>query len=148
MTTINKTIWIDAPPAKVFEFFTVSEKLQQWCSVGAKVEPVVGGIYQIDMGEAGIIGGRITSIEPPNLLSYEIVPPPELDTTRSQITVRLEAEAGGTRVFLEQSGLADPYPEIATRGLDHHLARLSVASTGGTPGPDSLCQRPMASLLE
>jgi len=148
MTTVTKTIWIDAPPSKVFEFFTISEKLQQWSSVGAKVEPVVGGIYQLDMGEAGIIGGHITAIEPPHLLSYKIIPPPELKAGTSTITVKLSAEAGGTRVDLEQSGLVDPFPAIASRGLDHHLARLSVVSTGGKPGLDSLCSRSMDSLIE
>lgn len=148
MSGIEKSIWIDAPIETVFDYFTVSEKLQSWCSLGAKVEPRVGGAYQIDMGVAGIIDGVVTAIEAPTFLSYEIQPPPALQAGSSTVTIRLTEEAGGTRVNLEHSGLTDPFPAIATKGWDYHFARLSVVCNGGTPGPDTLCTRPMESLLE
>jgi len=34
---------------------------------------------------------------------------------------------------------------VAQRGWEHHLARLAVAATGGSPGTDLLCNRDITS---
>ncbi|WP_419913207.1 SRPBCC family protein [Hoeflea sp.] len=148
MTAIVKTIWIDASPATVFEYLVVADKMRQWCGLNVRLEPVPGGLYELDMGEAGVITGRFLSVEPPTFLSYELEPPAGITAPSNLVEVRLLEQAGGTRVEITHTGLADPFPQIAALGWDHHLARLSVAATGGVPGPDTLCSRPMNSLTE
>ncbi len=148
MTALVKTIWIDAPPAVVFDYFVNADKMQHWCGVGARVDPVPGGLYQLDMGEAGLITGRFVALDPPSFLAYEVQPPHGLEAPNSRVEVRLVAEADGTRVEITHTGLVDPFPQIASCGWDHHLARLSVVANGGSPGVDTLCSRPMKSLID
>lgn len=140
---VEKSIWIDATPEIIHSFFTVSEKMAQWAGVGARLDPRPGGIYELDMGVAGVMTGRFVEVNALRIVQ-------EVDTNPgkppSRIEITLSPEAGGTRVTVRHSGLPAPFPEIASRGWDHHLARLSVASTGGTPPPDPLCTRPVETL--
>ena len=147
MADIEKTIWIDAPVDVVFEHFIDGNKLAAWSGIGARAEPVPGGIYELDMGVVGKLEGQFISVEKPSLVIFEVNPPAGVESPPSRIEVRLKDEAGGTRVNVVQS-LVPPFDQVAKRGWDHHLARLSVVVTGGQPGRDTLCERPMDSLLD
>lgn len=142
---LEKTIWIDAPVHVVRSYFTESEKMSLWSGVEAYLEPVPGGAYRLDMGEAGILVGRFVEVEDTRIVEEIDGPnggPP------SRIEISLAQEAGGCRVNIRHDGLVAPFDQIASRGWDHHLARLSVVATGGTAPPDTLCSRPMISLKE
>ena len=145
MPDIEKTIWIDAPLAIVRSYFTDETKMPLWSGRAARLDPRPDGVYELDMGEAGIISGRFVTVGDTRIVQ-EIGPPGGHES--STIEISLSEEAGGTRVTIRHSGIPDPFDAIATRGWDHHLARLSVVATGGTAGPDGLCARPMMSLLD
>ena len=147
MTTLTKSIWIEAPPEVVFQYFVEAEKKARWCGGGAELDPVPQGLYQVDMGDCGLIKGRFIRIEAPVFVSWEVDAPMGTDLPPSLIEVSISAEADGSRVEISQSGLEAPTNTIASRGWDHHLARLAVAATGGAPGSDPFCKRDMQSLI-
>lgn len=142
--TLSKTIWIDAPLAVVHGYFVEADKMALWSGTAARLDPRPGGVYELDMGAAGVLSGRFVRIEA-DRIEQEIDAPD--GGVPGRIDIRLTEEAGGTRVSIRQTGLASPFDAIASRGWDHHLARLSVVSNGGNAGPDSLCDKPMDALL-
>lgn len=147
MSSLTRSIWIDAEPEVVFAYFTEAEKMERWCGSGAELDPVPGGLYRLDMGEAGVMEGRFLRVEAPTFVSWEVLTASGAEAPRSVIEVTIAAEAGGTRVDVRHTGLERPFDALAGRGWDHHLARLSVAATGGSPPPDPLCRRTMESLM-
>ena len=146
MSDVTKSIWIDAEPEVVFPYFTDADKMARWCGRSAELDPVPGGTYRLDMGDTGVIKGRFVRVEAPTFVSIAIDGPDEAEIPPSVLEVSISAEAGGSRVDLRHSGLEPPFSVMAGRGLDHHLARLSVAATGGSPGSDPLCERQMETL--
>jgi len=145
---LRKSIWINAPPDVVFSYFTDAERVARWSGRRAEIDPVPGGVYRLDMGVAGVVEGTFLKVHPGRSISWEVHAPEGVDAPPAVIEITVSAEAGGTRVDVRQTGLAPPFDLMASRGLDHHLARLSVVAQGGEPGIDALCERPMQSLLE
>ena len=143
MSDISKSIWIDAPPEIVFEYFTNAEKMTQWCGRNAELDPVPKGTYRLDMGEWGVVQGQYVRIDAPTFVSIELHGPAGSNMPPSMLEVSITAEAGGSRVDVRQTGLEGPMLSIAGRVLDHHLARLSVVANGGSPGSDTICTRTM-----
>ncbi len=141
---ITKSIWINAQLATVHAFFTDSDKMSAWCGLAVRLDPRAGGIYELDMGEAGVISGAFVSVEDTRIVQEVQT---ETGEPASRIEITLTEEAGGTRVDVAHSGIEAPFDKIAMRGWDHHLARLSVVATGGSAGPDGLCHRPMDTLI-
>ncbi len=146
MSDLTKSIWIDAPPKVVFGYFTDADKMARWCGVSAELDPVPQGIYRSDLGELGIMEGRFIRVEPSTFVSFEVDAPFGVEVPPSLIEISISSEAGGSRVEINQSGLDSPFNLTASRGWDHHLARLSVIASGGSPGSDPFCKRPMQSL--
>lgn len=138
MSDLTKSIWIDARPEVVFEYFTDAGKMRLWCGRQAELEPVPGGIYRVDMGEWGTVEGQFVRVEPPTFLSHTV---PAEEGAEALIEISITADAGGSRVEVRQKGLDAPFQPIASRGWDHHLARLSVVATGGSAPDDSMCVR-------
>lgn len=145
MSDLKKSIWIDAPPHVVFEYFTDPEKMARWCGRRAELDPVPGGIYRLDMGKWGVVEGEFVRVEPPGFVSHTVPSGGGPDAPASLIEVSISPDADGSRVEIRQTELDSPMDKIARRGWDHHLARLAVAATGGAPGPDPLCERDIAS---
>lgn len=145
---VEKSIWINAQRSAVFEYFTDAEAMKSWCGLSAELDPRPGGIYKLDMGVAGVIVGRFIDVTAPALIVYEVDPPKGFDIAPSQVRIELSEEAGGTRVVVTHSGLPAPFQAVALRGWDHHLARLAVAVSGGQPGADSLCTKPMEEMMD
>ena len=144
MTAIQKSIWIDAPVGIVHSYFTDGDKMAQWAGRAATLDPRPGGIYRLDMGAAGVIEGQFVEVTATRIVQRVGT---EETTGTFRIVINLSPEATGTRVDIAHEGLALPFSLIAARGWDHHLARLSVVSNGGTVGPDSLCDKPMHDLV-
>lgn len=145
MATVEKSIWIDAPLALVHSYFTQSDKMKAWAGTSARLDPVPGGIYELDMGEAGVITGRFEEVTETRIV--QIIDGGD-DAEPNRIEITLTPETGGCRVTIVHSGLPEPFDRLAGRGWDHHLARLSVVTTGGTAPPDPLCNKPMTALMD
>ena len=147
MSELTKSIWIDAPPEVVFPYLTESDKMAKWCGVSAELDPVPQGIYRLDMGGAGVMEGRFIRVEPVTFVSFEVDPPAGTEAPTSLIEISISPEVGGSRVEIRQYGLEAPFDLMASRGWDHHAARLSVVAEGGAVGEDSFCKRSLQSLI-
>lgn len=122
---VVRTVDVDVDPATAFEVFT--EEINDWYrpgayswndpdrAVGIRFEPGVGGrlmeIHDRATGE-GYEMGRITVWEPGSRLVFayrNVYLPPEPTT---EVEVRFEATATGTRVTLEHRGLDRMPPDV------------------------------------
>lgn len=140
---ITRSIWINAPREALFQHFIEAEKVAGWSGRAARMEPVPGGLYELDMGEAGLFRGRFITVDRPESVIYEVDPPPGMNVPPSRVEISLAEEGGGTRVTVRHTGIPGPFADVAGRGWDHHLARLSVLVQGGAPGADALCACPL-----
>jgi uncharacterized protein YndB with AHSA1/START domain len=133
---VDMSIFIEAEPATVFEFFTDPEKMVRWKGSKALLDPRPGGEYRVDVNDLQIAVGEYVEIVPPERIVFtwgwegnDGLPP---GSTRVEIT--LTADGDGTVVRLLHIDL--PTEESAvqhSQGWDFFLARLQVAAAGGDP---------------
>ena len=134
---VRASIHIEAPPEKVWEFFTRPEALVRWMGEYAVLEPEPGGEFSVDIKGAPV-RGRYLELEPPHrlVLSWGYAGSRELPPGASTVEVRLARDGAGTRVQLEHRDLPDPERPRHAAGWKHYLARLTAARAGD-PGPDT-----------
>ena len=126
--TLEKTIYLKATPAKVWEYLTSPEKLALWFHK-PKV-PLTDGAYEMFGTESGdrLMWGEVLVAEPFTRLEYTFSIAPMAGQT-STVKWTLEEVAGGTKLSLSHEGL--PQGEEAfgltlalDKGWDEHLARM------------------------
>ena len=136
---VRRETHIPAPPAAVFALLTDPEKILRWMGTEAQIEPQPAGLYLVNVTGARFARGSFREVVPVHRLAYsfgwegrEKVPPGS-----SLIEIDLIDEAGGTLVRFTHSGLPDLEEcESHDKGWAYYLGRLTVAATGGNPGPD------------
>lgn len=128
---LQKTIYLKATPAKVWEYLTDPEKLAIWFH-----KPKVAlteGAYEMFGAESGdkLMWGEILVAEPFTRLEYTFSIAPMAGQS-STVKWALEEVAGGTKLSLRHEGL--PQSEEAfgltlalDKGWDDHLARLRAS---------------------
>ena len=133
---VTATVHIDAPPERVYQYFTRPEAIVRWMGDYAVLEPEPGGQFTIDVKGAPV-RGRFLHLDPPRrlLISWGYAGSDRLPPGASTLEVRFTAEGNGTRVILEHRDLPPDERTGHASGWTHYLARLAVASTGD-PGPD------------
>jgi uncharacterized protein YndB with AHSA1/START domain len=133
---VRAWIRIDAPPEKVWEFFTRPDEIIRWMGEYAVLEPRPGGEFTLDVKGAPV-RGRYLELDPPHrlLLSWGYAGSRELPPGASTVEVHLVRDGDGTRVHLEHRDLPDPEKPGHAEGWKHYLVRLAAAGTG-YPGPD------------
>jgi uncharacterized protein YndB with AHSA1/START domain len=133
---VTATVHINAPPERVYEFFTRPESIVRWMGEYALLEPEPGGQFAVNV-KGTPVRGRYLRLEPPHrlLISWGYAGSDRLPPGASTVEVRLTAEGAGTRVDLEHRDLPPAeHPGHAT-GWTHYLARLAAAAVGDA-GPD------------
>ena len=131
------TVHIDAPPERVYEYFTRPAAIVTWMGEYALLEAEPGGQFTVDVKGAPV-RGRFLSLDPPRrlLISWGYAGSDRLPPGASTVEIRLTAERGGTRVELEHRDLpAEERPGHAS-GWAHYFGRLAIAAAGRDPGPD------------
>lgn len=127
-TTLEKSIYLKATPAKVWEYLTDPEKLAIWFHK-PKVALTEGdySMFGVESGDK-LMWGEVLVAEPFSRLEYTFTIVPMGDKT-STVKWTLEEVAGGTKLFLRHEGL--PQGEDAfgltlalDKGWDDHLARM------------------------
>jgi uncharacterized protein YndB with AHSA1/START domain len=131
------SVFIAAPPERVYEYFTQPAAIVRWMGEYALLEPEPDGQFTLDI-RGTPVRGHYLELEPPHrlLISWgyagsELVPP---DATT--VEVRLIDERDGTRVELEHRDLPAEETPNHVSGWTHYLARLSVAALKGDAGRD------------
>jgi uncharacterized protein YndB with AHSA1/START domain len=134
---VTACVHIDAPPERVYEYFTRPEAIVSWMGEYALLEPEPGGRFVLDI-QGAPVRGRFLELDPPYrlLISWGYAGSDHLPPGASVVEIRLTADRGGTYVELHHRDLpAGERPGHAT-GWIHYLARLSLAGAGCDPGPD------------
>jgi uncharacterized protein YndB with AHSA1/START domain len=133
---VTATVHIDAPPERVWAYFTQPEALVRWMGEYALLEPQPGGHFTVDV--KGVpVRGRFLRLDPPHrlLITWGYAGSDRLPPGASIVEVRLTPDGAGTRVDLEHRGLPSAEQPGHATGWTHYLARLSAANVGN-PGPD------------
>jgi uncharacterized protein YndB with AHSA1/START domain len=138
-TSLVREVRIAARPDIVFAHFTDPARMVRWKGVSADLDAKPGGAYRVNINPAVVARGEFVAVEPYSRVVFtwgwegqELVPPGS-----STVEVTLRPDGDGTLLRLVHSGL--PNAEQAAQhshGWEHYLSRLSVAATGGDPGPD------------
>jgi uncharacterized protein YndB with AHSA1/START domain len=120
---VRRSIWIDAPPERVWEEFETFETMKQWFGTGHTLvayEPHVGGWVETDpssvQGGPLTFAGRVTVFDPPRELTFEQDWIGHGWAAPSLITFRLTATLGGTLVELLHHG----FERLGADGPENH----------------------------
>ena len=139
MTTdpVTASVHINAPPERVYEYFTRPEAIVTWMGEHAQLEAEPGGRFHLDIKGAPV-RGRYLHLDPPHrlLISWGYAGSACLPPGASTVEVTLTADHGGTRVDLEHRDLPPAERPRHASGWTHYLARLEQAAAGRSPGPD------------
>lgn len=120
------------PPGAVWKALTDPGLHARWWAAG-DVRAKVGHAFSLDMGQWGMQPCEVLAVEPERLFRYAF----SKGMLNTEITWRLQAEEGGTRLWLEQSGfeLDAPMGKQAMQGMAAGwpaiLQRLGEVLAGG-----------------
>jgi uncharacterized protein YndB with AHSA1/START domain len=132
------SIDIAAPREVVFAHLVSPERITRWLGLPSDVDPVPGGSFAVDVNGT-LVRGEYLEVDPPHrvVLSWGMVGLDELPPGASRVEFTLTPTGGGTRLDLVHKGLPDSRLRGHSSGWANYLDRLSVASAGGDPGPDT-----------
>ena len=127
--SIEKNLFINATPERVFQALTKKDDLERWFMKKAEVDLRPGGAISFEWDrEAGVFNfGKILVLEPPHRLSYSWE---ALEPSPTTVTIELMPENGGTYLHLIHSGIGEGkewgnYYETRNGGWDVHLKNLT-----------------------
>lgn len=107
---VRRAVWIDAPPARVWEEFTSFERMRGWYGTGHTLtayEPRVGGVVETAVEIDGVdhrFRGPVLTFEPGAELTFEQLWVGSDWAGPALVTIRLSALDGGTLVELFHHG--------------------------------------------
>jgi uncharacterized protein YndB with AHSA1/START domain len=134
---VTATVYVDAPPERVYRYFTRPEAIITWLGEYAVIDASPGGRFEVDV-KGTPVRGRFLHLDPPHrlVISWGYAGSSHLPPGASTVEVQLTPEGAGTRVELQHRDLpAAEHPGHAS-GWDHYLARLRSAASGEDPGVD------------
>jgi uncharacterized protein YndB with AHSA1/START domain len=106
MPDILHDLWIDAPPARVFEAVSAPEGLDRWWTLRASGEPSEGAEYVLGFGPEHVWRGRVEVLLPGSELEIEITRADD-DWTGTIVGFSLQPSDGGTKLRFRHSGWRD-----------------------------------------
>ena len=143
--TIERTITVSSPIARVWEAITVAEHLSQWFGDSAEVDLRPGGALRFGWSEYGeMVDGVVEAVEPEKLFSYRWTAGKTDDGTvwTTTVTFTLDEAEGMTTITVVESGLSELPDELYattvkenTSGwnaeladLDRHLSATALSA--------------------
>ncbi len=130
--SIEKDLFINATPERVFQALTERAELERWFLTKAQVDLRPGGALRFEWARAGGVSniGKFLVLDPPYRLSYTWEEPAK-EPTPTTITFDLTAENDGTRLHLRHTGIGegeewDRYYTLRDSGWNMHLQNLTV----------------------
>lgn len=134
---VTASLYIDAPPERVYEYFTRPEAIVTWMGEYALLEAEPGGRFHLDI-QGAQVRGHYLHLDPPHrlLISWGYAGSGRLPPGASTVEVTLIPDRSGTRVNLEHRDLPPAEQPRHASGWTHYLTRLHTAAPGRDPGPD------------
>jgi uncharacterized protein YndB with AHSA1/START domain len=120
-------VTVALPQAMVFGAFADPEKIHGWLAAVARVEPKVGGLYELEFTDspAFVSLGLVTHYTPPADIGFTWQPPPlyadGVGPGPSHVYVRLAESPEGIDVTLEHSGWPATAPGEEARSWHFHF---------------------------
>ena len=139
LNAVVSEVRVAAPPETVFAYFVDPAKMARWMGSRVELDARPGGAYSLDINAQARARGAFVEVVPPSRVVFtfgweadQAVPPGS-----STVEVTLTPDGDGTHVRLVHRRLmASESREQHAHGWQHYLARLTVAASGGEPGPD------------
>jgi uncharacterized protein YndB with AHSA1/START domain len=138
---VERRIFIDAPPARVYELLTDGELLADWMAPVIAVDPRPGGALAWTHLNGDSVIGEFVELVPGRRVVFtygwdreEVGIPPGSTT----VEIELRPRGAGTELHLVHRGLAGPAADAHRGGWSNYLARLGAVAEGRDPGPDPL----------
>ncbi len=143
MKLVERRVFIDAPPARVYELLTDGELLAGWMAPVTVVDPRPGGSLAWTHLNGDSVIGEFVELVPGRRVAFtygwdreEVGIPPGSTT----VEIELRPRGGGTELHLVHRGLAGPAADAHGGGWSNYLARLAAVAEGRDPGPDPLAE--------
>jgi uncharacterized protein YndB with AHSA1/START domain len=135
------SIFIDAEPAFVFEYFTRPEALVRWMGDRAVLDPRPGGEFTLYFDDR-CVEGRYVELDPPRrlVITWGRRGSREMPPFSSTLEVSFEAEGSGTRVRIVHQGLPESEAPRHALGWRHYLGRLRLVCEGKPVDPHTTPQ--------
>jgi len=134
---IEQSVRIAARPETVWAFWTDPARLAEWWGVAADVEPVVGGLYRVVMGDGPVMRGAFTHVDAPRRLVFSFGwehngPGEPLAPGSTRVEVTLEPDGADTVVVLRHFDVPASARADHTKGWAYFVGeRLPAAVAGG-----------------
>jgi uncharacterized protein YndB with AHSA1/START domain len=132
ISPVEVTMHIPAAPEDVFPYFTDPARYVQWMGSEAKLEPVPGGVYRVQMPDGFAAAGEFVEVTQPYRVVFswgfandeaakrtkhkpgEATSGSAMPPGSTRVTVTLEDEDGGSRLTPTCPG-SPSGPRVATR---------------------------------
>lgn len=142
MAEHRSSVHIAASPERVFRYLVTDAGITAWMGEWARVEPVPGGEFSVNIAGYGARGVYL-EVDPPNkvTVSWGFEGSDALPPGSSTVSFELSPAGGGTLLEVVHTDL--PESEVAGHvdGWEHFLPRLAVAATGQRPPRDTWAPR-------
>ena len=139
MAELTREVVIDASPETVYQFLVDPELHVKWLGTDAELDPRPGGVYRVLVGGKHPSLGEFVDVVPDEKVVFTFgwdEPDHPIPAGSTEIEITLVPDGDKTRVRLAHRGLPADAVSDHTGGWDHYLERLTIAATGGDPGPD------------
>jgi uncharacterized protein YndB with AHSA1/START domain len=136
---LQHEIFIAAPPAVVFPYFTDPARMVEWIGVAAMLDPRPGGTFRVEANGRDVVLGEYLAVEPPRRVVFTWGfegTERAIGAGATRVEVTLAPEGDGTRLTLLHHGLPVAARGAHAEGWEHYLARLRRAAAGVDPGRD------------
>ena len=143
MKLVDKTVFIDAPPTRVYQLLTDADQLIEWMAPTARVDARPGGeITWTHLNGDTVIGAFVELIADRRVVFTYGWERDDIGIPAGSTTVEIDLRplSGGTELHLVHRGLEGPMADAHAGGWANYLARLAVRAQGRNPGPDPLAE--------
>jgi uncharacterized protein YndB with AHSA1/START domain len=138
---VERRLFIDAPPARVYELLTNADLLAEWMAPVVRADARPGGALMWTHVNGDSVVGEFVELVPDRRVVFTYgwdredagVPPGS-----TIVEIDLRPLRGGTELHLVHRGLAGPMADAHDGGWANYLGRLGAMAEGGDPGPDPL----------
>jgi uncharacterized protein YndB with AHSA1/START domain len=148
---VDRRVFINASPARVYALLTDASLLVEWMAPIADLDATPGGVLTWTHVNGDSVVGAFVELTPHRRIVFTYgwdredvdIPP---GSTRVEIDLR--PRDGGTELHLVHRGLSEPMADAHAGGWSNYLARLTAVAEGREPGTDPLADERVPSARE